>query len=352
MTLESKDIEAIVRAASAEGTPLRIRGGDTKAFYGRQTNGQPLDVSGHAGIISYEPTELVITARAGTRLNDIESALAESNQMLPFEPPHFDDGATLGGAVASGLSGPARPYTGALRDFTLGVVCINGEGERLSFGGQVMKNVAGYDVSRLMAGAMGTLGVMLELSLKVLPKPTCELTLAFSIDAATAIVDMATWAAQPLPLSAACHDGDILRVRLSGSESGVNAAHQKIGGEEVADGDSYWQALREHRLPYFSNKQPLWRLSVPAATPATSTDGQWMLDWGGAQRWCVSDIPADMIRQQASSVGGHAILFRGGDRTSEVFHPLTPPLMTLHRRLKDAFDPKGILNPGRLYRDL
>jgi glycolate oxidase FAD binding subunit len=352
LTLESKDIEAIVRAAAAEAAPLRIRGGDTKAFYGRQTNGQLLDVSGHAGIISYEPTELVITARAGTRLKDIEAALAESDQMLSFEPPHFGDGATLGGAVASGLSGPARPYTGALRDFLLGVVCINGAGERLSFGGQVMKNVAGYDISRLMAGAMGTLGVMLELSLKVLPKPTCELTLAFAVDAATAIATTAKWAAQPLPFSAACHDGEILRVRLSGSESGVNAAHQKIGGEEVADGDSYWQALREHRLPYFSNTQPLWRLSVPATTPATSINGQWILDWGGAQRWCVSDIPADLIRQQASSVGGHAILFRGGDRTSEVFHPLPAPLVTLHRRLKDAFDPKKILNPGRLYRDL
>lgn len=352
MTLESKDIEAIVRAAAAEETSLRIRGGDTKAFYGRQTNGQDLDVSGHAGIMGYEPTELVITARAGTRLKDIESALAESNQMLPFEPPHFGDDATLGGAVASGLSGPARPYAGALRDFMLGVVCINGKGERLTFGGQVMKNVAGYDVSRLMAGAMGTLGVMLELSLKVLPKPTCELTLVFPIDAATAVTTMATWAAQPLPFSAACHDGEVLRVRLSGSESGVKAAHQRIGGETVADGDSYWQALREHRLPYFGNEKPLWRLSVPAATPATSADGQWMLDWGGAQRWCISDMPADMIRQQASSVGGHAILFRGGDRTSEVFHPLPQSLMTLHRRLKDAFDPKQILNPGRLYRDL
>lgn len=350
--LESKDIQAIVRAASAEGTPLQIHGGNTKAFYGRKPTGQPLDVSDHAGIISYEPTELVVTARAGSRLQDIESTLSESDQMLAFEPPHFGEGATLGGTVASGLSGPARPYAGAVRDFMLGVVCINGEGEHLSFGGQVMKNVAGYDVSRLMAGAMGTLGVMLELSLKVLPKPTCELTLVFSLDAATAIANMATWAVQPLPISAACHDGEILRVRLSGSESGVNAAHRKIGGEEVADGESYWQALREHRLPYFSTEQPLWRLSVPATTPATSTDDQWMLDWGGAQRWCISDIPAEMIRQQASSVGGHAILFRGGDRTSEVFHPLPPPLVTLHRRLKDAFDPKRILNPGRLYRDL
>ncbi len=350
--LDAKDIQATVRAASAEGTLLQIHGGNSKAFYGRKTTGQPLDVSDHAGIISYEPTELVITARAGTRLQDIESTLAESNQILPFEPPHFGEGATLGGAVASGLSGPARPYAGAVRDFMLGVVCINGEGEHLSFGGQVMKNVAGYDISRLMAGAMGTLGVMLELSLKVLPKPMHELTLMFSVDAATAIEKMTAWALQPLPISAACHDGEILRVRLSGSESGVSSAHRKIGGETVADGESYWQALREHRLPYFSSKQPLWRLSVPATTAATSTDGQWMLDWGGAQRWCVSDIPAEMIRQQVSSVGGHAVLFRGGDRTSDVFHPLSPSLVTLHRRLKDAFDPKRVLNSGRLYRDL
>ncbi len=312
--------------------------------------GKPLDVSAHRGIVSYEPTELVITARAGTALKEIENALAACGQMLPFEPPYFGESATLGGAVACGLSGPARPYAGSARDFVLGVVCINGKGERLAFGGQVMKNVAGYDISRLMVGAMGTLGVLLEISLKVLPRPPCELTAALSLDTAAAIDTMNAWAGQPLPVSACAYDGEALRVRLSGSESGLRSARKKIGGEEVSQGSTYWADLREQQLPFFRGDAPLWRLSVPAATPAPSNDSKWLLDWGGAQRWLVSDEPAEIIRQQASAAGGHAMMFRGGDRSSDVFHPLAPAIETLHRRLKDAFDPKGILNPGRMYK--
>lgn len=347
----TQEIQQAVREAAATGTALRISGGDTKSFYGRAAAGQPLDVSAHRGIVSYEPTELVITARAGTPLKEIETTLAASGQMLPFEPPYFGESATLGGAVACGLSGPARPYAGSVRDFVLGAVCINGKGERLAFGGQVMKNVAGYDVSRLMVGAMGTLGVLLEISLKVLPRPRCELTVALPMDAAAAIDTMNAWAGQPLPLSACCYDGEVLRVRLSGSESGVRSAREKIGGEEVAQGNTYWADLREHRLPFFASHAPLWRLSVPATTPVPNDGGKWLLDWGGAQRWLVSDEPAaETIRQQASAADGHATLFRGGDRSSEVFQPLAPAIETLHRRLKEAFDPKGILNPGRLYK--
>ena len=344
------EIQQAVREAAAAGTALRISGGDTKAFYGRAATGEPLDVSAHRGIVSYEPTELVITARAGTPLKEIETTLAGSGQMLPFEPPYFGESATLGGAVACGLSGPVRPYAGSVRDFVLGVACINGKGEHLSFGGQVMKNVAGYDVSRLMVGAMGTLGVLLEVSLKVLPRPACELTAALPMDAAAAIDTMNAWAGQPLPVSACCYDDEVLRVRLSGTESGVRSARDKIGGEEVPQDDTYWADLREHRLPFFGSDAPLWRLSVPAATPAPSDGSNWLLDWGGAQRWLVSDQPAETVRQQASAAGGHAMMFRGGDRSDDVFHPLAPTIETLHRRLKEAFDPKGILNPGRMYK--
>lgn len=341
-----------MRQAATDGTVLRIRGGDTKAFYGRATNGAPFDLSAHSGVVSHEPTELVVTARAGTRLAELEATLAEHNQWLPFEPPRFGEAATIGGAVASGLSGPARPYTGAARDFVLGVTCLNGRGERLAFGGQVMKNVAGYDVSRLMVGAMGTLGVLLEISLKVLPRPPHELTLALSMDASTAITTMNAWAAQPLPISASCYDGEVLRVRLSGTESGLRSARAKIDGEEVADGAAFWAQLREHRLPFFEPGAPLWRLSVRPSSRAPTLEGKWLIDWGGAQRWLITELPADAVRKEASSAGGHALLFRGGDRSGEVFHPLPPALRILHRRLKEAFDPQGIFNAGRLYADL
>lgn len=348
----SQDIQEIVRRAASEGTALRIRGGNTKVFYGRASDGTALELSAHRGIVSYEPTELVVSARTGTTLAELEAALAEQGQWLPFEPPRFGEEATLGGAVACGLSGPARPYAGAVRDFVLGVTCVNGRGERLAFGGQVMKNVAGYDVSRLMVGAMGTLGVLLEVSLKVLPRPEQELTLALALDASAAISTMTAWSAQPLPISASCYDGELLRVRLSGTESGLRSAQAKIGGEEVPGGAAFWLQLREHRLPFFAQREPLWRLSVRPAARAPTLDGKWLIDWGGAQRWLITELPAEAVRKEASGAGGHASLFRGGDRDSEVFHPLSPTSRILHRRLKEAFDPQGILNPGRLYADL
>ena len=336
--------ESVARAF-ADAAPLRIRGGDSKAFYGRRAAGEVLDVAGHRGIVAYEPSELVLTARAGTPLAEVEAALAGHRQMLPFEPPHFGPGATLGGTVACGLSGPRRPYAGAARDFVLGAQVVSGRGEVLRFGGQVMKNVAGYDVSRLMVGALGTLGVLLEVSVKVLPAPAHEMTLVLETDARTAIETMNRLAGRPLPISAACHAGDRLYLRLSGSESGVEAARVALGGE-TADG-SFWQALREHRLPFFAGDGPLWRLSVPPTAPPLDLAGPMLLDWGGAQRWVRSDAGEARVRQVADSAGGHATLFRGGDRGGTVFHPLAPPLAALHRRLKAAFDPAGILNPGR-----
>lgn len=342
----------VVQQAYESDAGLRIVGGNTKAFYGRPCEGQELSVSGHSGVINYDPTELVITARSGTRLSDLENILTEQNQMLPFEPPHFGEAATLGGAIACGLSGPRKPYTGSARDFVLGIRCISGRAEHLQFGGQVMKNVAGYDVSRLMTGALGTLGVVTEASLKVLPKPEKEITLQFNMEQQSAIDQMNELAGLPVPLSAACwHDG-IMRLRLSGTEQGVEAAQQKLGGEYDTAGDDFWMDLREQFLPFFSIDLPLWRLSVPPATKEIIIDGDTLLDWGGAQRWVCSNEDATNIREIVSRADGHATCFRNHREIGEVFHPLSKTLMQLHQNLKLSFDPKGILNPGRMYGDL
>ncbi len=278
-------LQEAVRRAADNKTPLQIIGSGSKAFYGRSTQGLPLQLGAHRRIVEYEPSELVITACAGTPLAEIEAALAEHNQMLAFEPPHFSGSATLGGTLACGLSGPRRPYAGAARDFVLGMKIINGNGELLSFGGQVMKNVAGYDVSRLMVGALGTLGVLLEVSLKVLPRPAEELTLVHEAAADEAIRTMNEWAGHALPLSACAYDGIHLYVRLSGTDTALHAARLKLGGERIDDGAAYWTSVREHRHDFFSSAAPLWRLSVPPAAAPIDLPGQWFLDWGGAQRW-------------------------------------------------------------------
>ena len=340
--------DQVARAFSARRS-LHIEGSGSKAFYGRGCTAQPLSVSAHSGILEYEASELVLTARSGTPLNLIEQLLAEHGQMLAFEPPHFGAGATLGGTLACGLSGPRRPWAGAARDFVLGVGLINGKGETLSFGGRVIKNVAGYDLSRLMAGALGTLGVMTEISLKVLPLPETETTLAFELDAEQALQHCSNWSRKPLPLSAACHLNGRLTLRLSGSEAGVRQACGQLGGERLADGDAFWSSIREHSHPFFRSDQPLWRISVPPAAASLPIAGDWLLDWGGAQRWLYTDADPDAVRAAAQAAGGHATLFRGGDRSADVFHPLTPALLALHRRLKQALDPAGTLNPGRLY---
>ena len=347
----SAALQATVRNSIAQRTPLQIVGGNSKAFYGRTPHGEQLSVADHCGVVSYEPTELVITARAGTRLADIEALLAQHDQSLPFEPPIFSTSATLGGAIASGLSGPRRPYAGSARDFVLGVKMLNGKGEILTFGGQVMKNVAGFDASRLMTGSMGTLGVLLEVSLKVLPRPEMEQTWVFNFNAADAIRQMNIWAGLPLPLSGAVFDGQHLTLRLSGSAAALRAAHEKLGGELLADGDKFWEGMRNHTAAFFQADVPLWRVSVPAATAPLELSGEWLIDWGGAQRWLKTSEAAGIIRDCATKVGGHATLFRGGDRAGAVFHPLSAPLLVLHRRLKDAFDPHGIFNPGRMYQE-
>ena len=349
----TRPLQEQVREAFASRTPLRIVGGGSKAFYGRQVEGQALVVTAHAGIVSHAPTELVITARGGTPLADVEAVLAAAGQMLPFEPPHFSGGSTFGGMLAAGLAGPRRLAAGSVRDALLGVKLLTGRGEVLTFGGQVMKNVAGYDVSRLLAGSLGSLGVILEASVKVLPRPAKEITLVQTCDETTALARLTQWQSQPWPISASLFDGERLWLRLSGAHAGVNAARAAIGGEVLDEHDNtLWPALRDHRLPFFSAPGPLWRIAVPPATPLLPLSGTGLVEWGGAQRWLRSDEPAARIRAVVAEAGGHATLFRGHDGTGAVFQPLPAPLLALQQRVKATFDPAGILNPGVLYAGL
>lgn len=338
-----------VRAAAADKTPLRIRGGGTKDWYGQRLEGEILDTRAYRGIIDYEPTELVITARCGTPLAEIEAALAERHQMLAFEPPHFGAGATFGGAIAAGLAGPRRASSGAVRDFVLGAKLLDGKGEVLRFGGQVMKNVAGYDVSRMLAGSLGTLGLLLEVSVKVLPKPVAETTLCLELPEADAIRRLNEWGGQPLPVSGSCWHNGILSLRLSGARAAVDAAVRLIGGDIMPNAGHFWDELREQRSPFFGGEDGLWRLSLPSATDALKLGGVQLIEWGGAQRWLRSELDAAEIRRGVCAAGGHATLFRGGDKSSGVFQPLEPGIARIHQRLKDSFDPAHIFNPGRLY---
>ncbi|HEX5804344.1 MAG TPA: glycolate oxidase subunit GlcE [Azospira sp.] len=341
-----------------------IRGGGSKDFYGRVQRGSVLDTTAYRGIVAYEPTELVVVVRAGTPLAELEAALAEKGQCLPFEPPHYrmpallganpGGGATVGGMVAAGLSGPRRAAVGAVRDYVLGVKMIDGKGELLSFGGQVMKNVAGYDVPRLIAGSLGTLGLIAEVALKVLPLPVAERTLRFAMSESEALQKLNVWGGQPLPIAAsAWHDG-VLTLRLAGAHAAVDAAQASLGGDLLADAAAYWQGLREQSLAFFAGNEPLWRLSVASTTPPLGLPGPQLIEWGGALRWLRGDQGAEQMRSIATRAGGHATLFRGSDAlkaSAGVFQPLSPPLLQIHRRLKAAFDPHGVFNPGRMYPD-
>jgi len=332
----SKDISEAIVAAVAARAPLAIHGSGSKRFLTGDIAGAALDVTNHRGIVSYEPTELVLTARSGTPLREIEAALGEKNQMLAFEPPHYGPKATIGGTIACNLSGPRRPFCGSARDFVLGTRIINGRGEILKFGGQVMKNVAGYDVARLMAGSYGTLGVLLDISLKVLPIPAHEITLTFEMGADDAIRTINMWAGQPLPLSAACHVGDTLYVRLSGTDKSVRAAHIKLGGEHDARGAAFWQELREQQLLFFAGDAPLWRLSVPSASPLLDLPGKWLLDWGGALRWLRTPTNVSDVQRAAEAAGGYARQYRNAEQ---------PRPLRLAGELRRAFDPFAIFNP-------
>jgi len=369
-----------IRAAATDKTPLTLCGHGSKAFYGNPTpGGTLLDATAYRGIVSYEPTELVITVRAGTPLVELEAALAEKGQCLAFEPPRFvTPGAaglgTCGGMVAGGLSGPARASVGSVRDFVLGATLINGRGEHLVFGGQVMKNVAGYDISRLMAGTLGTLGLLTNISLKVLPQAPAEATLVFQLDQASALAQLHRWGGQPLPLSASCWVRDnravgapeLLFVRLRGAVAAVASAVQKMtqdaAGQRVDNGQAMadWAACRDQRLSFFTEPAStgqalaLWRLSLPQTAPALNLPWPQLIEWHGAQRWLWAPVLAQtQIQQAARQAGGSAGIFRAVDATGtgakERFDTLDPTLLAIHQRLKNEFDPAGIFNPGRLY---
>ncbi|MEY2802636.1 MAG: putative Glycolate oxidase subunit [Pseudomonadota bacterium] len=351
-----------VRAAAAAGHSLRIRGGGTKDFYGEP--GAPAEVlstSALTGIVSYEPSELVVTVRAGTPLAELEATLSAQGQCLPFEPPHFGPGATVGGMVAAGLSGPARASVGSVRDYVLGVTMVNGRGEVLVFGGQVMKNVAGYDVSRLMAGSMGTLGLIAQVSLKVLPVAPAEATLRFGMTQAQALQRLNAWGGQPLPLNASAWVEDAgvptLYLRLRGAMAAVEAACRSLGGERQPDAAADWTLSRDLRLPWFNERagRDLWRLSVPQTAPVLDLPDTPYVEWHGGQRWVRAQPAASAaVRAAAHAVGGSATLFmtgEGGAARPGRFDPLPAPLDRIHRDLKREFDPAGIFNPGRLYPD-
>jgi len=338
-----------VQDAIARKEPLFIRGASSKAFLGRPVAAtREIDTRSHRGIVSYDPSELVITARAGTPLAELNAVLADANQMLPCELPTYGGQATVGGAVASGLAGPRRPWSGSVRDFVLGCRVVTGEGKHLRFGGQVMKNVAGFDVSRVMSGSFGCLGVVTEVSLKVLPKPRASASLVIAMQASDAMEELLAWRRAALPLSGACFIDGALHVRLEGGAGSVRAAVDRIGGDALDV--RFWDDLRDQRLAFFHDPRPLWRLSLPNAAPLVELPGAVLLDWAGAQRWLKSDASEADIRAIATAAGGHATRFTPrGD--GEPFHPLPAPLMHLHRQLKTRLDPHGIFNPGRMYAD-
>ncbi|MET0065155.1 MAG: glycolate oxidase subunit GlcE [Candidatus Thiodiazotropha sp.] len=347
---DSRTMQSAVREAWEQTTPLRLTGSGSKDFYGRQTQAERvLELASHRGIVDYQPTELVITARAGTPLAEIEETLHAQGQMLPFEPPYFGGHGTLGGAIASGLSGPRRPWGGSPRDLLLGVKILDGRGRILNFGGQVMKNVAGYDISRLMAGALGTLGILLEVSVKVLPRPAEETTIRFNRPAEAFQTLLTRMLNEDMPITATYRYADDCGLRLGCGQQRVKQILSRYGiTPEASLAESFWSDLRDHKHAFFNHDAPLWRVAVPP-TARVDFSQPMLCEWAGGQRWMFSQSPADEIREHVSRLGGHATQFRGGDRTGQVFHPLHPRIADLQTGLKRVFDPRGILNPGRLY---
>lgn len=427
--------------------PIVLQGGGTCGFYGNpfrlrgQGTAQPagewtvLDCNRYAGVVSYEPSELVVTARCGTPLVELEELLTAHGQCLPCDPPHFAPGRTVGGMVATGLSGPRRLHAGAVRDFILGTVLLSPDGSVMRFGGEVMKNVAGYDMSRLLCGSLGILGPIAEVSLKVLPLPRADITLRLEMIESDALAACNRWLGKPLPIAATCWYAGVLHVRLCGAHRAVEAAHRELGGELLQEQEAaiFWTAVRDHRHGFFSGyTEPLWRLSVPATTEPLPLPGEQLIEWGGALRWwrpptwghahageypdaeghsradtagssrhqaahywvsphrvsphqghphqgaphpalhpdTWSDVWPDMqtgrvlspmlaeaalaLRAHIAAVGGSATLFCTGSAHIGIgrFHPLAPVNLQIHQRLKQAFDPRGLINPGRMYAEL
>lgn len=339
------------------GYALRLRGSGSKDFYGESARGEVLDVRVHKGVLHYDPSELVVTARAGTPLRELESLLAERRQMLAFEPPHFGPDATLGGMLACGLSGPRRASSGAVRDFVLGLTLISPRGEVLRFGGEVMKNVAGYDIARLAVGSLGSLGLIAEASLKVWPMPAASETLWFPVEAALAVDLCNRWAAEPWPITASAWIDGHLVLRMEGARAAVLQATRHWQEEHGArfltatQALQFWDDLKEHRLAYFgavrSTGKALWRVSLPSATPHQAQWGDTIIEWGGAQRWVLTSPGDAQVREHARSLGGHATLFRALDKRHPVFTPLEGAMLVLQQRIRREFDPEALFNPGR-----
>ncbi len=341
------ELRTQVSVVASGGGEIEIIGGGSKRFYGEQIEALPIDVSGHSGIIDYDPAELVITLRAGCKLHEVEQVLAAQRQMFGFEPPEFGPDATIGGVVASGLAGPRRAYAGGVRDFVLGVKILDGRGEILQFGGRVIKNVAGFDVSRTIVGSLGTLGIILEVSIRVVPTPEVERTLVFEHDKADDHIDWINrLGGEPYPLSASCWHRGQSRIRLSGSEKGVNQAQQQLGGDRA---DDDWEALAELKLDFFDPALPLTRVALPPATADLLGDLPQLIEWGGARRWICAELDIEELRGRLQTAGGSACAFRGHAAGVPVFQPLTRAMLKLQRNLKSSFDPAGIFNPGKIY---
>ena len=349
MTDLSTEFQQQICDAVNREAPINLVGGNTKHFYGREPQGEVLNVSGNSGVVDYEPTELVVTVRNGTTLSQLEAVLAEQGQMLGFEPPYFGEKATIGGAIASGLSGPRRPFSGAVRDHILGCKIINGYADILSFGGTVMKNVAGYDLSRLLAGSMGALGLVVGRSLQAVPMPEIGETWWQEIKQNAVIQLMSQLLQKPFPISGLHYDGNRLFYRLCGSSGAIKQSTETLGGEQLINDRDFWLRLKDQTSEFFQDDMPLWRISVAPATEQLPLAGSCLLDWGGALRWLKSDESAQHIYQTVAEAGGHATLFRGGERDGLVFQPLPSDLMQIQQRLKHAFDPKGVFNQGRMY---
>ncbi len=341
------ELRTQIRAVAANGGEIEIIGGGSKRFYGEPIEALPIDVSGHSGIIDYDPAELVITLRAGCQLEEVEALLAQNRQMFGFEPPCLGEEATIGGMVATGLAGPRRAWAGSIRDFVLGVKMLDGRGEVLQFGGRVIKNVAGFDVSRLMVGALGTLGIILEVSIRVIPVNETELTLGYEHANAD---DHIRWinalGSEPFPITASLwHDGRS-QLRLSGSEQGVSQAAVQLGGDAIEPG---WQELKEQKLEFFDADQPLSRISLPSASVDLLPDTPQLIEWGGAQRWCRGEIDVAALREKVAGAGGNLCAFCRHAAEVPIFHPLPAPMLKLQRNIKSSFDPAGIFNPGKIY---
>lgn len=348
----SLDLIKQVNNAFKNKSPLVISGGGSKKFYGNKIEGETISTAGHTGIIEYQPSELVVTVRSGTLLGELEAELASKNQMLAFEPPQHSEHTTIGGVIACGLSGPRRVACGAARDFVLGATIINGRGEKLRFGGQVMKNVAGYDAARLMVGAQGTLGLLLDISLKVLPLNETEVSLKIQTSLDDAISNLRTWIKSGLPLTASCYYNRSLFIRLGSTHSAIKKSLEEIGKLYTVEAidNAFWNGIKNQNTDFFQAAENLWRCSHQNTTAFYGDNRNQLIEWHGALRWMNSD---KNLHKTAATHSGHATRYPLDQTPAEdIFQPLPDALMNIHRNLKQAFDPHQLLNPGRLYRCL